>query len=105
MMDSRGTPALSESALSETRSPRCALPMMSPTLSSSGIISSCNGFATKLAHPLPGQFPKRLRYIKNGNGPVGFFFDRRHGDVVDAARNNPVERRLVAANVQRESVH
>src|SRR6478672_7357253 len=89
-------------------SPRCALPMMSETLSSSGmaIQESGEGFGVAQGRDSfrrdlfdsAGDFQDRVRR-------AGFFFNRSHPHVRNAARNNLFKGREVAANVERKSVH
>src|ERR1051326_2406632 len=89
-------------------SPRCALPIMSERLSSSGMAIAKSSESFRLApgpsslcrdlfDPL-GDFHDSLRQ-------AGFFFDRSHGDVRNAAGNDLIEGREIAPNLERESVH
>src|SRR3954469_24059564 len=102
------TPDRSASRLSEIARPRCALPMISETLSSSGIAMKESGEGFELVQAgdsvlrnllhATGQFHHRVRL-------AGFLFNRSHRHVGDPTRNDLVERREVAAHIQREPMH
>src|SRR6266550_8031215 len=101
------TRALSASSVSEIRKPCCALPIMSLKLSSSGIILSSSLDLHRLRflgdtqtdNATQRQFLKDPGNIYNRKCFGRFFFHRCHGDVINAARNDVIERRKLAAHV------
>ena len=98
--------------------PRCALPMISVKLSSSGMaMLSTKKQPTRLSSvlaaragedrrcaPWPGP-PVRCAISSSAGAVPRLFFDRSHGDIRDAAGRDRVEGREVAAHVERETVH
>src|ERR1043166_8791557 len=87
--------------------PRCALPMISETLSSSGMAMSESGEGFCVAQGRDSRRhdllnPRRDFYDRVRR--AGFFFNRSHGDIRDPARNNLVEGRKITANVEGESM-
>src|SRR4029077_213580 len=103
-------PAFSASPESEMPRPRCAFPMISAALSSSGIILlsvyqlRCRRNA-QTDNRIQRQFLKRWRDVGNCERFLRFLFHRCDRDVIDSARNNMIKRREIAAHVQREPVH
>src|SRR5436190_14564209 len=101
------TPVRSASSLSEIPRPRCALPMISETLSSSGMAmpESGEGFGVAQGRDaLQRNLLDPSRDFLDGVRRGGFLFDRSHGDIRNPARNDLVERREIPANVERKSM-
>jgi CO/xanthine dehydrogenase Mo-binding subunit len=100
----------SASSESEMPRPRCAFPMMSAALSSSGIILlsvyqlRCRRNA-QTDNRIQRQFLKRWRNVGNSERSLRFLFHRRHCNVIDSAGNNMIKRREIAAYVQRDAMH
>src|SRR3954463_13356432 len=89
------TLARSANWLSEIPSPRCALPMMSETLSSSGIAMRESAEGLGVAQGW-NSFQRNLlnsrRDCRRRVGLARFFFDRGHRDVRDSTGNDLIER-------------
>src|SRR2546423_284993 len=89
-------------------SPRWALPMISETLSSSGMAMEESGEGFGVAQGRDSS--QRNLFNKRGDfhdraGAAGFLFNRRHRHIRDAAGNDLIKGRQVAANIQRKTVH
>src|SRR5206468_1325589 len=111
----KSTPAFFSSPESEMPKPRCAFPMISPTLSSRGIIfcGFCRLNLNRLSLSSNAQITNLIKYQffnRSGNAGNGkcrarFLFHGSHCNVIDAARNDVIKRRKIARNIQRKAVH
>ena len=51
------------------------------------------------------DFGDALAHLRGRKGAAGFFFDRSHGHVLDAARNDAIKWSKIAADVEGEAMH
>src|SRR5882724_11688489 len=58
-----------------------------------------------MANPIQRQLFKRRNNARNLKRSACFLFHGCHGDIIDAARNDVIKGRKIAAHVQRKAVH
>src|SRR5881227_1149359 len=84
--------------------PRCALPITSPALSSSGIVISHDRRFTQTGQRGFDDTLRIRRHLANGYC-LGLTFDRCHRHIRDSTRRYLIERGEIAAHIEREAMH